>query len=220
VTSFPIYDSGRFAAFLMLLILAAFYGAYIAKMILLRRQGIQVDILGKGEKPKERAAFEIALKIVTYLGAAVQVLSVAGDMLVSHAFGRFLLPSWLGYSGHAIAAMGVACFFAALVAMGRNWRTGFSAGQETKLVTTGIYSISRNPAFLGFDVLYIGCALSFPTVWNLGFTPMAVAMFHFQILGEERFCITAFGNAYATYRARVKRYLGKNACENSPCTRE
>ncbi len=39
-----------------------------------------------------------------------------------------------------------------------SWRAGFSYDQRTGLVMTGIYRLSRNPAFLGFDLLYIGCA--------------------------------------------------------------
>ena len=39
------------------------------------------------------------------------------------------------------------------------WRAGISETDKTELVTEGIYQISRNPAFLGFDVLYFGILL-------------------------------------------------------------
>ena len=39
------------------------------------------------------------------------------------------------------------------------WRAGISETDKTELVTEGIYQISRNPAFLGFDLLYIGILL-------------------------------------------------------------
>lgn len=40
-----------------------------------------------------------------------------------------------------------------------SWRVGVSKTDRTELVTSGIYQISRNPAFLGFDLLYIGILL-------------------------------------------------------------
>ncbi len=39
------------------------------------------------------------------------------------------------------------------------WRAGVSEKEKTELVTAGIYRWSRNPAFLGFDLLYIGFLL-------------------------------------------------------------
>ena len=39
------------------------------------------------------------------------------------------------------------------------WRAGIPETDKTELVTEGIYQISRNPAFLGFDLLYIGILL-------------------------------------------------------------
>ena len=40
-----------------------------------------------------------------------------------------------------------------------SWRAGIFETDKTKLVTEGIYQISRNPAFLGFDLLIIGTLL-------------------------------------------------------------
>ena len=82
--------------------------------------------------------------------------------------------------------------------------------EKTNLVTTGIYSISRNPAFLGFDLMYIGILFSFFN-WFLCFaTGFAVVFFHLQIVNvEEDFLIEAFGNEYLQYKSKVCRYLGR-----------
>ena len=40
-----------------------------------------------------------------------------------------------------------------------SWRAGISETDKTELVTEGIYQISRNPAFLRFDLLHIGILL-------------------------------------------------------------
>ena len=81
---------------------------------------------------------------------------------------------------------------------------------ETELVTNGIYQISRNPAFLGFDLLYIGTLLMFFN-WILCFlTVFAVIMYHLQIVNvEEDFLFATFGNEYLQYKKKVCRYIGR-----------
>lgn len=181
-----------------LALLAAFYISYIVKLLMLRRQNIQVDILGKGQKPKGGVILEIALKLVTYLGAAVQFASVIWDKLI------WSLPVFptMREDGLILMALGVIAFVLAIVTMKNNWRAGYSEEQNTELVTTGIYKYSRNPAFLGFDFLYIGCVLAFPNPVNIAITATAAVLFHFQILGEEKFLAAAFGQEYLNYKAK------------------
>jgi len=105
-------------------------------------------------------------------------------------------------------AFGVITFVMAIVVMRDNWRAGYSEDQNTVLVTKGIYKYSRNPAFLGFDFLYIGCALAFPNVLNIAFMIAAVTLLHLQILGEEAFLAKAFGADYNAYKVVAMRYLG------------
>ncbi len=51
---------------------------------------------------------------------------------------------------------GVMVFILAVFTMRDSWRAGVSKTEKTELVTSGIYQISRNPAFLGFDLAYTG----------------------------------------------------------------
>jgi protein-S-isoprenylcysteine O-methyltransferase Ste14 len=111
--------------------------------------------------------------------------------------------------GLILMLLGVIAFLLALVTMKTNWRAGFSEGQNTSLVTVGVYKYSRNPAFLGFDLLYIGCALCFPNVLNIAFAALAIVLFHLQILGEEVFLAKTFGTAYKDYKATTMRYFGR-----------
>lgn len=189
---------------LFLALWMVFYGAYLLKKFLLKKQGIQADILGKGQKPSKRVIIETLIKTVTYLGAAVQLFSIL--------FPNFIwsLPAFpiMQEDGLILGALGNICFIAAVVVMGKNWRAGFSKEQHTKLVTNGIYSFSRNPAFLGFDLLYLGCALAFPSALNILLTLAALVLFHLQILGEEEFLIQTFGEDYQQYQKKTMRYFG------------
>ena len=59
-------------------------------------------------------------------------------------------------AGVIITALGVLAFIVSVLHMRDNWRAGVQKEEKTTLITTGIYSISRNPAFLGFELMYIG----------------------------------------------------------------
>ncbi|MDR0531491.1 MAG: isoprenylcysteine carboxylmethyltransferase family protein [Oscillospiraceae bacterium] len=198
-------------------LLALFYGAYLFQLFHMKKQGVAADLLGSGGKP--HAAFEKALKIFTYAGAFVQLLNALflfPGMVTSAVFVlndpkmQRLWERASGVSavcGLAAMALGAGIFIAAIAAMGMNWRAGCSEGQGTQLVTTGVYAHSRNPAFLGFDLLYIGCFFACPSVFGLLLAVAAPVMFHHQIRTEERFCAAAFGEEYQAYQAKVKRYF-------------
>ncbi|MDR0913569.1 MAG: isoprenylcysteine carboxylmethyltransferase family protein [Oscillospiraceae bacterium] len=181
-----------------LALLCIFYITYIAKMLLLKKQGIKGSILGKN-------ALEKALLIVTYGGAAVQFLSALFPNLI-WGFPSFLT---MHEDGLILMLFGVGAFIAAVANMQNNWRAGFNNEQNTKLVTHGVYQFSRNPAFVGFDLLYIGCAFVFPNVLNIAITLFALVLFHLQILSEERFLVLQFGEEYSAYCKKVMRYFGR-----------
>ncbi len=60
---------------------------------------------------------------------------------------------------------------------------------------------------VGFDLLYIGCALAYPNIINFVFTVILIIIFHIQILGEEKFLTEKFGESYLAYKNKVRRYL-------------
>ena len=181
--------------------LCLFYAVYIIKMLLLRRQGINGSLLGKGDKPAGAKTIEKLLKAATGMGAAVQFASVL--------FPGYFLVSGLLFSilGLIIMALGCIFFLLAIIAMKNNWRAGFNSNQNTNLVTRGIYRVSRNPAFVGFDLLYIGCALACPSWINIFVSVLAVTLFHVQVIGEEKYLSGVFGEEYQRYQAKVRRYL-------------
>lgn len=186
---------------IILILMAVFYACYFAKMISQRKQGISTDQLGKGKEGFAKF-IEITLKITTYLLPVVQVVSIVLYGGSVHIFMRI--------AGVIITALGVLAFVISVLQMKDNWRAGVQREEKTKLVTTGIYSISRNPAFLGFDLMYIGILLAFFNWYLCITTVFAVIIFHLQIVNvEEDFLMEAFGEEYLSYRKKVCRYIGR-----------
>ena len=132
-------------------LMAVFYICYFAKLISQKNQGIKTDQLGKGKEGFVKF-IEVALKIITYLLPVIQIISIVFYSETAHIV--------LQFTGVVITMFGVLAFIVSVTQMKENWRAGVQKEEKTNLVTTGIYSISRNPAFLGFDLMYIGILFS------------------------------------------------------------
>lgn len=182
-----------------IIVMAIFYTAYFVKQVQQKRQGVKTMILGKGDKPASEKRLELWLKIASFSMPLVELASMFWNLMA--------IPSWAQWLGVAVAAIGVAFFCAGMLTMKDSWRAGIPEKKETALVTNGIYRISRNPAFVGFDLLYLGILIAFPNAWHAAAVAIALVLFHKQILNEEKFLTAAFGNEYQAYKQRVRRYL-------------
>lgn len=80
----------------------------------------------------------------------------------------------------------------------------------TRLITTGIFSWSRNPLYLGGVVCLLGLALMINSLWLVIFLNLGIAAAHFiLILPEERYLAAKFGDEYRDYARRVDRWVGR-----------
>ena len=180
-------------------VLMVFYIAYFTKMILQRRKGVKTDQIGKGNKPRKLLVIEILMKIATYSIVAVEVISIIWNFRMWKSS-----YSWIGIG---VAALGVLVFIVAIATMGDSWRAGIPEKDKTELVTAGIYRISRNPAFLGFDLMYLGVLIAFFNYLHLIFALYAALMLHLQILQEEKYLTETFGEKYTEYKKHTGRYF-------------
>ncbi|WP_438431428.1 methyltransferase family protein [Gorillibacterium sp. sgz500922] len=187
-----------------LLALLLFYGSYLAKQLLQRRQGISTDLLGKGTKPKRTFYIEVILKTMTFATAAVQLVA----LFAARPETLLLSAPAVRSVGLGLAFAGVAVFFTAMSTMNTSWRAGIDASQQTRLIRRGIYRFSRNPAFVGFDLFYLGFALAFSHGLILVLLALCIVLLHLQILEEEKFLPTVFGQEYLDYRRSTPRYFG------------
>lgn len=192
-------------AIIAIIEMLAFYVAYFAKQSRQSRLGVKTMVLGKGNKPLRLARFEVLLKALTICMPFVALFSIFD---IFHLANQALSPviSWLGIM---LVALGDFFFVASVITMSENWRAGIPSECHTSLVTHGIYRISRNPAFVGFDLMYIGLLLAFPNYLHLFFVLLALFMFDRQIRFEEIFLLKSFGREYRCYQQCVKRYVGR-----------
>ena len=184
---------------LALFVLAVFYGIYFVKMLAQKRRGIRTLQI-RQRKEKSIQTVELLMSIAT--------LGVVIAQLVSILFGWSCLPTNARFTGFCTGMLGDLIFLLSVLCMKDSWRAGIPDQEHTELVTSGIYRFSRNPAFLGFDFMYIGVMLMYCNLLTVPLTVFASVMLHLQILQEERYLDVTFGEAYREYKRHTFRYLG------------
>ncbi|MGL4885949.1 methyltransferase family protein [Aeromonas veronii] len=77
----------------------------------------------------------------------------------------------------------------------------------SRLVTCGVYRVSRNPMYLGLLCWLVawGCYLGGSWVW-VGPIVLVAWLTRFQIMPEERLLHARFGDEYVAYCQRVRRW--------------
>ncbi len=106
--------------------------------------------------------------------------------------------------GFVLATLGFLLGLGALIA----FRQARKNSGGPRLVTSGVYRISRHPVYLGFVFMLVGLPLNAGSYWGLGLAPaMMVAFNWFVIEPEEKFLTSRFGEEYETYKKRVRRWL-------------
>jgi protein-S-isoprenylcysteine O-methyltransferase Ste14 len=96
----------------------------------------------------------------------------------------------------------------ALRAMNRA-RTAVNPSQPTTaIVSDGVFSLSRNPIYMSFTLLYIGIALLNGAIWALLLLlPLLVIVQVGVVQREEIYLERKFGDEYLRYKARVRRWV-------------
>lgn len=170
-------------------------------MILQKKKGIQTDQMARNKQKNKVFYIELILKIATYIVVIVEIISIFAV--------QSQLPQVFVISGSILGIIGDIIFALAVFTMQDNWRAGIAENDKTQIITNGIYKFSRNPAFLGFDCVYIGFVLMFFNLPLLLFSIAAITMLHLQIIQEEQYLAKAFGDNYINYKNKVYRYLGR-----------
>ena len=112
--------------------------------------------------------------------------------------------SWVGV---AFCLAGLMFVLWSLVSFGRSFRIGIDTDHPDQLITAGIFGCSRNPIYVAFAFVLIGEFLIFANWILLAYLVAATWLFHRQVLREEEYLRTRYGQEYADYCSRVRRYL-------------
>lgn len=140
-------------------------------------------------------------------------LIVVGIYAFKNDWYEYLLPFWylenslLQKVGWGLLILSLIVVWISQTQMANSWRIGIDEMNKTKLVTNGLFSISRNPIFLGIMIANIGLFLVIPNAFSLLIISLSTISINTQIRLEEEFLKREFGNNYIEYMKKVKRWI-------------
>jgi protein-S-isoprenylcysteine O-methyltransferase Ste14 len=171
----------------------------LIRVQLMRRQGIRAMHFGQIDKKDFLIPPFALFYFYVVFAAAFDWPTVARRRL----FESRLAPG----AGMFCCLAGLVLLSLSLVSFGKSFRVGIDQGQPNKLVTTGIFAMSRNPIYVAFWFVLAGQFLLFPNVLLLIYLAAATWLLHRQVMREEEFMERHYGQEYSDYRQRVRRYL-------------
>lgn len=182
--------------------LAMFWRSYIAW----KRTGINPYVLGNGDTVHD---FVGKLFRITLLGTAMIVLAFSFSEPLYLLFSpiSWLASSWLIGFGLILLIGALICVWVAQVQMRDSWRIGIDERTASPLVQYGLFSVSRNPIFLGMIIMLVGMLLTLPTAATAVVTALGFVLIHIQVRLEESFLINKYGETYRDYQKRVRRWI-------------
>ena len=138
------------------------------------------------------------------------LVAIALQLLVPLSLPRGSLTPVFILGGTALIVLGAALVVSARRELVRRGQPTDPGLPTTKVVTTGVFSISRNPLYLGGVCILIGIALAANLPWVLVLLlPALIACHYILIAPEERYLTAKFGDEYRIYAASVHRWLGR-----------
>ncbi len=181
------------------LTLALLLTMVLIRVRLMKRTGIQSIHFGNIDKRD----FLIPPFALFYL----YIVFAAAFGWPSMARHRFFESGAASWAGVLCCLVGLILLFLSLVSFGRSFRIGIDQDRPDKLVTTGVFAVSRNPIYVAFWFVLLGQFLLLPNLIPLVYLAAATWLFHRQVLREEDFMRRHYGQEYSDYRRRVRRYL-------------
>ena len=193
---------------LSLILFIIFLLSYCLKLVILyKRHKISANVLAKGKKDNKIKIVETTVKLSTFIWGITWIVEIFFSQSIDKNLHILFNSLIINYMGLLITAIGVCIFITAMVSMKTSWRVGIDKNTKTKLVTCGIYNYSRNPAFVGFDLMFMGLFLTYPNILTIFILIANIISIHRLILQEEKYLENSFGMEYISYKEKTPRYI-------------
>ncbi len=113
----------------------------------------------------------------------------------------------LAWIGVVLCVIGIIFFIYAIISFGKSFRVGLDEDHPGEFVTTGAFSISRNPIYTAFGLILTGIFLIIPNWIILIYVFIGIWLFNRQIMLEEESMKKIYGEEYMAYCKRVRRFI-------------
>jgi protein-S-isoprenylcysteine O-methyltransferase Ste14 len=186
----------RYSAALTVVLL---FGMVVIRVFGLRRRDIKALHFGNLDKKDFLIPPFVMFYFYQILAAAFNWPAVKAQVIFQSE-----IAAWLGV---ILCLAGIIILGLSLAAFGTSFRIGIDIDHPDKLITGGVFALSRNPLYVAFWIVLLGQFLINPNWITLVYLATASWLFHRQVLREETYLAEHYGNEFAEYCRRVKRYL-------------
>lgn len=171
-----------------------------------KQTGINPVTFGKSDNAHDYIG--TVMKVLTgLLFVAVLLFSFSTDAYNYLNPFEYLQKEWLLYTGLFLVHAAMIWIVIAQSHMKQSWRIGIDAKNKTALVTNGLFSISRNPVFLGMIISTAGIFLILPNAITFFVAVTSYIIIQIQIKLEEEHLQKMHGTIYSDYKQKVKRLI-------------
>jgi len=183
-----------------------FFGiSFVAKTIIVARRIRKNPLV----LPQDESAYALIGNYFKLCLAGIFVYAILFTFLPESSFlpVSFLEVELLKFVGLTLMLLALVWTIIAQNQMKDSWRIGIDNDMKTELVTSGLFSVSRNPVFLGMIVSLIGLFLITPNAVSLLFLILGYVLIQVQIRLEEEFLYRQHGEKYLDYLIKVRRLI-------------
>jgi protein-S-isoprenylcysteine O-methyltransferase Ste14 len=167
---------------------------FIIPMLIITFSDMRVTAAREQEPPED---FQLTTKEKRVINA------VFLPMVVSFIYAVFITlrlgTAWL-YSGLPVYLFGMAFTIVAVL--------NFATSRKDKVITKGLYSISRNPVYIGLILMQIGVGITCSSWLYLLLTLVLLILLNEDLSAEERYCFYRYGDSYREYRNKTPMWIG------------
>lgn len=140
-------------------------------------------------------------KVLGYVTWIIELLLLMGLDIIDRT-----ICCYNNYVSFVFLIVGLLFTVFSLINLGSSTRFGLPT-EKTEFKTNGLYKISRNPMYVGFDLLTISSMIYTLNIWVIALGIYSIVIYHLIILGEERFLKNRFGEQYTAYMLKIRRYM-------------
>ena len=193
--------------FLPLYLVAYFFAAFFSRSYAVWRKTGVNPVVFKGSDDAHDFIGRIFKLLFALIVAVVLVYSFWPSVYLYLMPIDWLEYSWLRWLGISLLLLSLVWTVVAQAQMGESWRIGIDQKHRTNLVPRGVFSLSRNPIFLGMMVTLFGLFLVIPNALTLLTLALGVVLIQIQVRLEEEFLAKSHGDEYTEYRRRIRRWF-------------
>ena len=194
--------------YVQIITLIIFLLIFFGRSISLARKGTVVFRLGSGKKGFTAVLEKSFLIFFPLWLTEIYIHSLHLNLqFLPLALVNPLFHNSIRLAGVTVILLSILIFSLALISFKSSWRVGLDTIAPGGLITTGIFSLSRNPVFFSMDLYFLGTFLIYNNMFFLLCFICIACGFHFQIRREESFLADRYGEGYRAYMTQVRRYV-------------